>query len=209
MPAISPSISASLARDVYALTDIDTLDEAYFSLGNAYRNLFSFSDANLLKGKSGGPGMMKCRTAFGFNLVGKGPFDGQLFVLFRGTHYLADWLTNVNATVSRSACGELVHDGFNQSFLSMKSQLISFFNTIPKQNIKAVHCIGHSLGGALATICADWVAKSYGYKPYLYTYGSPRVGLHEKTKTGKNFSCLSQNRCRAGNSNLALLSYAI
>lgn len=40
-----------------------------------------------------------------------------------------------------------------------------------------VHCIGHSLGGALATLCAEWISSAYSIKPYLYTFGSPRVGL--------------------------------
>lgn len=110
-------------------------------------------------------------------LIGKGPLNGHIFLLFRGTEYLADWLTNLNVLVSRSACGEPVHDGFNQAFMSMKPQTADFLNALPKDKIKAIHCIGHSLGGALATICAEWITRAYGYKPYLYTFGSPRVGL--------------------------------
>ena len=174
---LNPLQTASLARDVYALTNYETLDGAYLFLNNTYKDAFAFTTNNLLKGKTGGPGPIKCQTAFGFKLIGKGKFDGHVFILFRGTQYLADWLTNINAIATRSACGELVHDGFNQAFLSMKPQLASFLGTIPKGKIKAIHCIGHSLGGAIATICAEWIAKSYGYKPFLYTYGSPRVGL--------------------------------
>lgn len=45
----------------------------------------------------------------------------------------------------------------------------------PKNGIHTVHCIGHSLGGALATLCARWVCNQES--TYLYTFGSPRVGL--------------------------------
>ncbi len=40
-----------------------------------------------------------------------------------------------------------------------------------------MHCIGHSLGGGMATICAEYVRASTSHKPYLYTFGAPRVGL--------------------------------
>lgn len=169
--------SASLAQDVYALTQYNSLDESLIFLNNKYRDTFAFEKNNLLKGKTGGPGIIKCQTAFGFTLIGKSRFEGNIFLLFRGTQYLADWLTNLNISVSRSACGQPVHDGFNKAFISMRPKLTEFMNSLQKDKITAVHCIGHSLGGALATICADWVRNSYSIHPYLYTFGSPRVGL--------------------------------
>lgn len=182
MPALYPSITVKLARDVYALTKLDTLQQAYSVLNRNYSGMFEFGDAGLLKGKTGGPGPIKCQTAFGFNLIGKNELNGHLFMLFRGTQYLADWLTNLNATVSRSACGLPVHDGFNQTFLSLKPALTSFMDSASGQKIQAVHCIGHSLGGAIATLCAEWV-RSRGHTSYLYTYGSPRVGLQSFSET--------------------------
>lgn len=182
MPALYPSITAKLARDVYALTKLDTLQQAYSVLNRNYSAIFDFGDTALLKGKTGGPGFIKCQTAFGFNLIGKNELNGHLFMLFRGTQYLADWLTNLNATVSRSACGLPVHDGFNKTFLSMKPALASFIDSVPAPKVQAVHCIGHSLGGAIATLCAEWV-RSRGYTSYLYTYGSPRVGLQSFAET--------------------------
>lgn len=173
---LTPLQTASLARDVYALTKYPTLDAAYKFLNTTYHGAFSFGKENMLAGKTGGPGILKCQTAFGFTLLGKGKYDGNVFILFRGTQYLADWLTNLNATVSRSSCGELVHDGFNQTFRSMKPELAAFLDAVPATRKKDIHVIGHSLGGAIATICADWMSAR-GTKPYLYTYGSPRVGL--------------------------------
>jgi len=40
-----------------------------------------------------------------------------------------------------------------------------------------VHCVGHSLGGALAGLTADWLKGAYGMPVNLYTFGSPRIGL--------------------------------
>jgi hypothetical protein len=140
--------------------------------------MLSFSEDTMLKAKTGGPWFIKCQTAFGFTLIGKGRLDGHAFFIFRGTQYLADWLTNLNVTASRSASSQPVHDGFNLAFKTMVPKLSEFMNIITKNKISHIHCIGHSLGGALATLCADWIKSNYGRKPFLYSYGSPRVGLH-------------------------------
>ena len=177
MAALVPTLTAQLARDVYALTKRRTIEEAITDLNLAYGDLFTFADDNLVKGTTGGPGIIKCQTAFGFTVLGKGKLQGHAFMLFRGTQYLADWLTNGNISVSRSNYGNPVHDGFNSTFKSMLPQLTNFMSLIAKSKVHTIHCIGHSLGGALATICTEWVHNAYGTKPYLYTYGSPRVGL--------------------------------
>jgi len=49
---------------------------------------------------------------------------------------------------------------------------------VVKEQIHTIHCIGHSLGGALATICGEWINNSFKRKPFIYTFGSPRVGLY-------------------------------
>lgn len=59
-------------------------------------------------------------------------------------------------------------------FTSFGDNLSDFFN---KNDPAHVHCVGHSLGGAVATLVADWVkANRPGTTPYLYTFGCPRVG---------------------------------
>ncbi len=176
MPALNPMITSILANDAYALANYTNLDDAYIYLNGKHKNSFVFGNDNLLKGKTGGPGIIKCRTAFGFTLIGQGQFKGHAFILFRGTKFLADWLTNLNAGVSSSACGYPVHDGFNTTFNTMKPKLQSFMGYARSQNIHSIHCIGHSLGGAIATVCAGWIAQSAS-TAYLYTFGSPRVGL--------------------------------
>jgi len=179
MDEIRPSFSARLARDVYALTEQSTLERAFVFLKSRYGDVFLFDEENdLLKGKSGGLSLLKCRTAFGFTLIGKGVLEGHAFILFRGTAYIADGLTDANVSISTSTTGKSIHDGFNKSFKSMEPQLIQFMDKVASHNIRVVHCIGHSLGGALATICGEWIKNLYHRTAFVYSFGSPRVGLH-------------------------------
>ena len=179
MKEMRPHFSSRLARDVYALTDYNTLERAYKFLESEYGHVFHVDDKNdLLKGKTGALGPLKYRTAFGFTLIGKGALSGNAFVIFRGTNYLADILTDANVAVSSSTTGKSVHDGFNRAFKSMEPQLMQFMDKVAQQNIRAIHCVGHSLGGALATLCGEWIKTVYERKSFIYTFGSPRVGLH-------------------------------
>lgn len=186
MKELKPKASAQFAKDVYALTDFDTLEESLNFLTSRYGQVFEYDSNDLLKGDTGGLGPLKCKTAFGFTLIGKGALTGNAFIIFRGTHYIADWLTDGNVGISSSTTGKSVHDGFNKSFKSMEPQLIKFMDKVSGHNIRAVHCIGHSLGGALATICGEWIKSVYQRKSFIYTFGSPRVGLH-----GFSGSCTS------------------
>lgn len=179
MKELSATQAAVLADDVYALTKLADLKRAMKYLNDTYGEVFEFSEDQLLKAKTGGPGFIKTRTAFGFVLLGKGRYSGQAFILFRGTQYLADWLTNLNVGVSRTASGQPVHDGFNKTFKSMLRDLNTFMANAVKKGIHTIHCIGHSLGGALATICGEWISSSYSKASYVYTFGSPRVGLYD------------------------------
>lgn len=177
MNNLNPDQAVSLASDVYALSRMDTIDDAVLFLNTRYKGKLGFHEDKMLKGKTGGPGFIKCRTAFGFALIGNGSYKGQAFILFRGTQYLADWLTNLNVIHSKSCFNEFVHDGFNTAFTSMKPQLTSFLSIIQGQGVHAVHCIGHSLGGAIATLCGEWIKAAYKIRPYVYSFGSPRVGF--------------------------------
>ncbi len=188
MPRISPQLASALAEDVYALTKQSSKQEALALLNQNYRGSFTFADDNLLAAKTGGPPGFKISTGFGFVLLGKSTsLKGQAFIIFRGTQTLADWLTNGNIDTSRSDSGHLVHDGFHRAFNSMKPRINDFMKVIqqPRHGIHTIHCIGHSLGGALATLCANWLDTKKS--TYLYTFGSPRVGLESFAEniTGK------------------------
>lgn len=118
MPAISSALAASLANNVYALTKELSKSSALRTLNLYYDSDFTFADDNLLTGTTGGPPGFKVSTGMGFVLLGKkGKLKGHAFIVFRGTQYLAEWLTNFNVSATRSESGHLVHDGFHQAFL--------------------------------------------------------------------------------------------
>ncbi|WP_062268617.1 lipase family protein [Endozoicomonas arenosclerae] len=175
--SIEPRLAARIANAVYALAEKPTIEDAITDMNVLFNGSLTFHKSNLLKGKTGGPGFIKVRTAFGFVLEGKKQLEGHTFVVFRGTKYLADWLSNANVTVGLSNTGRSVHQGFMKAFQSMLPQLREFTGQL--SNGSQVHCIGHSLGGALATIAAEWLSVEKGIRPKLYTFGSPRVGLED------------------------------
>ena len=181
MENLSPVQSANLAKGVYTLVDAPSLEAGILLMSAALKNIIEvgMSRENITSAKTGGPGFIKSTTAFGLMAFGKGAYEGHAFVILRGTKktFPADWLTNFNIATSRSTRGQLVHDGFNQAFLSMRAQLKAFISDFAGRGIRTVHCIGHSLGGGLATLCAEFLEANTTLKPYLYTFGAPRVGM--------------------------------
>ncbi len=69
-----------------------------------------------------------------------------------------------------------VHKGFANAFGSICAQLQREQGAILTADV--IHCVGHSLGGAIATLAAGHYARLN--KPVrLYTFGSPRVGYRD------------------------------
>lgn len=93
-----------------------------------------------------------------------------LFIFFRGTEptEFNDIAADLKAWKSKSHTAGRVHDGFYDEVNKVWDQI-----TKHNPDNKAVYVAGHSLGGAMATICATRLSYR---NPELYTYGSPRVG---------------------------------
>eukprot|EP01062_Namystynia_karyoxenos_P058467 TRINITY_DN49_c0_g2_i1.p1 TRINITY_DN49_c0_g2~~TRINITY_DN49_c0_g2_i1.p1 ORF type:complete len:419 (+),score=88.75 TRINITY_DN49_c0_g2_i1:88-1344(+) len=123
-------------------------------------------------------------------LVGLTGWDAQtqvVTVVFRGTDNGPNWASNVN-TLSYAPYGAAdtygsVHKGFHQAWLGLKTagmwrHIQELASAHPG---RAVRVTGHSLGGALATLCARDVAAEMmvgGSKVLveLTSVASPRVG---------------------------------
>ena len=73
-----------------------------------------------------------------------------------------------------------MHAGFYNVFTSIEKDLKKFFRGYYPRR---VHCVGHSLGGGIATLVAEWLAYHHISQPMLYTFGSPRVGFESFAKS--------------------------
>lgn len=113
--------------------------------------------------------------------------EDRVGIVFNGTtdleHVLADMRIaqdDLSNFITGAASGEMVHQGFNQAFLSMRAGVEFWLGLDEVRKKKPVFLAGHSMGGALATICARYLLELEQYKDpaqlCLVTFGSPCVG---------------------------------
>lgn len=169
MGTLTPSDAASIADIVYMIRDSKNVGRHFKSVGNK----FEFDAQSRFEGVSGAFLVFKSWTGFGIVAKGIGSFENEALLAIRGTAKMIDWLTNFHANLQLSKTGKLVHAGFNETFNSFFDPVSQFLH---KNNFKRVHCVGHSLGGALATLAADSISRDGKAEVCLYTFGSPRVG---------------------------------
>jgi len=105
-----------------------------------------------------------------------------ILVVFRGTEgaqAVRDWLTNLHHLMMRApdSWGKMhVHRGFYAA-LSTIYQSVRNRVRATRTNNQKVFLTGHSLGGALATLCAFRLQKVCSVNvDGVYTFGAPRVG---------------------------------
>lgn len=168
---LNPKFAAELASNVYLVKD--DFSRKGFEL--KYKKHFNFESSTMAKGKTGGLIVLKNTHVMAFFAAGIGAYKGQAFIAIKGTASLYDALTDLNTGVKTCHTGSPVHQGFYYAFDSILKDLSTFIST--QQKISTVHCIGHSLGGAIATLAADWIKVSSSSSVKLYTFGSPRTGL--------------------------------
>ncbi len=179
MRTLTPDLAAELADTVYRMVKPRT-GKYTFRPSRALEQSFDFNlNSDVVKATTGGF-LPWLDSTTGFALLGHGinKYQGHIAIAIRGTDGLHDILTDMNFGLSTGPSDTYVHTGFNSAFESMRPALESRLATHLRGNsVPAVHCVGHSLGGALASLTADWLRQKYKHLPYLYTFGAPRVGI--------------------------------
>ena len=104
---------------------------------------------------------------------------GEAFVCIRGTHFLSEWLKDADLPLVKCrfrADAGRAHIGFQAIYQTIQQSILDLLG---EAKGKSVTVLGHSLGAALATLCAldEKVAAVAGALPaHVFPFASPRVG---------------------------------
>lgn len=93
------------------------------------------------------------------------------FVVFPGTDSIADWRTDLEAGKRDWIMGGRAHVGFCRALESVMDEVV-----FAMAGSSRVIVCGHSLGGALAMLCASSLWYEGIVVDAVYTFGQPRVG---------------------------------
>jgi len=174
--ALSPAQTVQLAQSAYAMrldTDLLTAAQAAGTGGDQ----FDIASGSRFTGVSGLsiPGGSS-RTGFGYVAHGKAGTkrQGETVICVRGTEPTSvhDLMTDAHMSAARSPLGLPVHEGFKNVAASILDQVQA---ALRGKNPGTLHIVGHSLGGAAATILSESLLGTASIK--LYTYGAPRAGV--------------------------------
>jgi len=170
MPILSPEQAAEIARGVYDLRTQSVADALKTGIGTD--GMFAVEDGKGLKSTTGAL-MFRPLTNFGYLARGIGTFKDEVLIATRGTDIPADWVTDLNIGMQIGPSKLPVHAGFNETWKGFLADLRTFFQS---HHPTRIHCVGHSLGGALAALNADYCSSQGIAKVELYTFGAPRAG---------------------------------
>jgi triacylglycerol lipase len=97
-------------------------------------------------------------------------------VVFRGTDNDVDWIVNLVAGSAQTPKGR-IHKGFYNAYQPLKPQIVKL---VKAANSKHLWITGHSLGGALAVVCAyDLIENEKLDVDGVITFGQPMVAKPE------------------------------
>jgi hypothetical protein len=175
---LSPIQAAEIANSTYQVRLSANMRFAEATAPSA-REAFDILGGARLVGSTG-MGVVSKQNGFGFVAWGKGARQGECLVTVRGTYPTSgyDWLSNVRMGGITGPSGYIVHAGFWRGAQSVLPQITQ---QLRGRNPSALHVVGHSLGGAMATLIAD-ALSGIGCKVRLYTFGAPRCGLEPHTE---------------------------
>lgn len=105
--------------------------------------------------------------------------DGCCIVAFRGSQTIRNWITDADCRrdfLAEEKNGDRVevHAGFMRALEDVLPQLTDHLRAFA--NLRPIFVTGHSLGGALAILCAFELKRQGFCIAQVYTFGQPRVG---------------------------------
>lgn len=104
--------------------------------------------------------------------------EHNIIIAFRGSRSNPDWIADATILQTYFPYTRIkikTHSGFTAIYNTCRPRIINVLNTLGSS--KQLFVTGHSLGGALAILCALDAAANTAYKdPVMYNFGSPRVG---------------------------------
>ncbi|MDK9778363.1 MULTISPECIES: lipase family protein [unclassified Vibrio] len=179
MKSLTPRLASAIAEIPY-----DVFGGELNNVPTDVAKLFEFDTKfKVLKATSHLIGLVKQTTKFAVIAEGrKGSlYADSLVISFRGTEkIIGDIITDGNLGLTGTSSGHIVHAGFENCFNSVRPQIESYILSYKKTyrtRPKVIHCVGHSLGGAVASLAAEWLKCTYHSRVHLYTFGAPRVGF--------------------------------
>lgn len=119
--------------------------------------------------------------------------DSEMVICFRGTEptEISDVLADLNAFPDKPYNGHgLVHNGFQNELEKLWNDIQKYVKRYTSKK-RDLYICGHSLGAAMATICASRLPQT----KHLYTFGSPRVGTRKFVNSIKvpHTRCVNNN----------------
>lgn len=169
---LTPNESLSAAEGVYNLKKGFDIEKAFED--TKVKNIFDFNSNSKEFSAESGIFEFKEKAGFAAMAMGKGKYENHAILVCRGTDGFKDWLSDFNIGAQLSDSGHIVHAGFNRIYEQFRNDMMAYIN---KNQPSTIHCVGHSLGGALANMAADTIVNR-GTKAKLYTFGAPRVGTN-------------------------------
>ena len=94
-------------------------------------------------------------------------------ISFRGSETIIDWVHDFEIKQSDYYIGKVL-SGFLLDYQAVRSQIEQHLK-LCQSDAKYI-ITGHSLGAALAVLCAVHIYIEFGIQPTVYLYASPRVG---------------------------------
>jgi triacylglycerol lipase len=109
-----------------------------------------------------------------FGFVARNRISSLVFVVYRGTLTLHDWLCDLNFPQVPTSMGN-VDEGFSGIYSQTAASVTAAIQRVGASPNVVV--TGHSLGAALAVLAAaDIAANGLAANPELYSFAGPRVG---------------------------------